>query len=290
MPTLALSFAAGSAARPYFLLAWTAHLLTAVLLCRIVSLLGEDPRTGLAAGAIYAVFPACNGALLWPIGTSFYYMQALGFVGWFYLTWKKLVIRRDYRYRWRDLALLSPVAFSGEQILPAIVLLLPITYWLWAGREELRRFLRFWSLHAAATAAPLGHGAAPSFITGNRWSLNSMLALYTGADHVQGARDLVIDERGELALHNRHSFRQFRREQVSHLRIFVRDPENRFVPRSLLALSVSEGRFQLLPLPAFTGRRVPSEALSLEELKQQPFFGEIYLVRRISSRMEPADL
>ncbi len=113
------------------------------------SLLGGEEETGFAAGAIYAVFPACNNALFWSVSTWFYYFQALALVWWFHGVWKKLAIEEDFRYRWKDFARLLPVVFSGEQVLPALLFLLPVTDGLFGKRQNRRRFLRFWAAHAA---------------------------------------------------------------------------------------------------------------------------------------------
>ncbi|MBI3697160.1 MAG: hypothetical protein HY238_20285 [Acidobacteria bacterium] len=482
MPVFALSYAADFAGWPYFLLAWTAHLLTAFLLARIVAALSGDPETGFAAGAVYAVFPAANNALFWSVSNCIYYLQSLCLLWWFHLTWKKLAAG-DFRYRWRNFALLLPVVFSGEQILPALALLLPVAFGLLGRRDDRPAFFRFWLSHLAAMGAVVGvyafaingmsilqgfrnryegahgwslrpfshtlfgslglgqdffqwparwwthgpllalallcgvslwlahhlwlakgsparlgelllwsvagviltylpaarlssfearylyvpcmflvaagvamigllarpfrlavvfltvsyflaqtyfgmvqcwipqskeargildavaaadpfeprevlvfsgdhlsNGVAPSFITGASWALQSMLEHYTRADHVQGARDLVINEKGEMALHRRDSFRPFHRQELDRLRAFVRQPDNRFVPKSVLALPVAEDRFELIPLRSNAGRALPSGTLSREELKLLPLYPDIYFARRIHSHARPQDI
>jgi len=465
IPTFLLSKLAGSSGWPYFLLAWAAHLASAALLARIVALLGRDPKAGFAAGAVYAVFPASNGALFWAAGTSFYYLQVLAFLAWFLYAWGKLGVRQDYRYRWRDAAALAPVVFSGEQILPAVALLPLVTHWL-LGRDR-RAFYRFWALHLAAMGAllgayvllinrepllggfqnrygaatwslrpwsfflfgslglnpefagwkaawrpeptllaltalagaafllgwrsapapgrtrqpevllwavaggiltylplaqlksfewrylyvssvflvpagvamagrrlrpalallavaygigqtyfemrqcwipqsqaarqilaawrpvpagsilvvsgePLAAGVAPAFLTGNSWSLDSMLRLRLGVPGIRGARDLVVNERGQLLLHNRDRFDPLRAEDLPRVRVFFRG-----APRALLALPVSEGRYRLVSL---SQSQAPAGERSIEELKQLPEFGEIYVVRRIHSHFQPTEL
>ncbi len=121
------------AAWPYTLLAWIAHLLTAVLLGRVVSSLAADPATGFSASALYAVLPTANQVLFWSLGTSFYYMQALG------LAWFLLRHRRRY---------LPAVLFLGEQSLLALLFLPP-------PGERHSRFWRYWSLHLAAALSLL---------------------------------------------------------------------------------------------------------------------------------------
>ncbi|MBI3664820.1 MAG: hypothetical protein HY236_01105 [Acidobacteria bacterium] len=479
-----LSFAAGFAGWPYFLLAWTAHLLTAVLLQRIVWLLARDQEIGFFAGAMYVVFPAANNALFWPGTNCIYYLQALGFFWWFYLTWKKLAVAKDYRYRWKDLALLLLVVFSGEQILPALVLLMPVAFWLFGERQNHRAFFRFWLTHATMVAIlvisyallinrnpifrsfgmrygasgrwnprpvvlmllgslglapqtagwrpawgldgmliailglaaialfwgwrrcshfsrtsvrqgtlkillwsvagavltylplarlntfewrylyvlsvflvpagaallglmkrparvvlvllavaygvsvtyfemrqcwvpqsraaramldtvagagpflardvlifsgdPVANGPAPSFINGASWSLNSMLQHYSRSAQIQGARDLAMNERGELALYRPGSFVPWFHKEELHrrLRVFVYDPSNnRFAPKSLLAFPAAEGRYQLFALRTFQAAGpFPERALTREELQGLPYSNQIYFVHRIPGR------
>ncbi len=136
----------------------------------------------------------------------------------------------------------------------------------------------------------IANGLAPSFITGASWSMQSMLEHATGLDHIQGARDLVINESGELALHRRDSFRWFHRAEIGRLRVFVRNRGNRFVAKSILALPASGGRFQLFALRPLADRSLPAEALTMDELKRQPWFEEIYFARRIHNHARPTDL
>jgi hypothetical protein len=138
LPAFLLSSVAGHAGWPYFLLAWVVHWLTAVLLCRVLSEVFEDPETGFLAGAVYAVLPSSNYVLFGPLSASFYYFQSLLFLWWFHATWKA---------RTAHPARVAPVVFSGEQILPALLLLVPLPR---------HRFLRSWLLHAATIAVLLG--------------------------------------------------------------------------------------------------------------------------------------
>ncbi|HYM12773.1 MAG TPA: hypothetical protein VEU62_18690 [Bryobacterales bacterium] len=465
VPVYLLSFAAGFAAWPYCLLAWAAHLLTAVLLCRIVSLLAGEAWSGFAAGSVYAVFAAANNTLFWPLGN--YYFQALALLAWFYFSWKKLSATPDHRYGWKDFALLIPAAFSGEQALPALVLLLPVTAWLFAEPEKRRSVLRFCGIHAAALAGLLGFyvlclnrmpllrnfqarysgggrwspwpfalrllaslglnprlaewrpawrlepalvallllaaaaffwglrwcgpvqplrraklfawsvaasaltyvsvaflpgiewrylyvpaaflvaagiavlgcfprqvrsllvflavayslalsyfeirqcwirqsreaqavldavagarpigprdilifahaphsmGPAPSFLLGASWALNDMLHHYTGAAEVQGARELLVNERGDLALYRRDSLAPFPRADVPRLRVFARDAAGRFLPKSFLALPAGGGRFQLVPLGP-SSITVPAGPVALDQLRALPIVNDIY--------------
>lgn len=132
LPVFLLGLPAGSAWL-YNLLAWIAHLLTAVLLGRLVSSLAADAGTGFAAAALYAVLPTANQVLFWSLGTSFYYMQALG-LAWFLL---------HHRLRF-----LPAVLFLGEQSLLAVLFLPP-------PGERPQRFWRYWALHVAAALALL---------------------------------------------------------------------------------------------------------------------------------------
>jgi hypothetical protein len=481
LPVFALSFAADFAGKAYFLLAWTAHLLTAYLLWRIAAAISGDSETAFAAGAIYMVFPAATNPLFWPVSNAVYYIQSLALLAWFWLTWKKLVLQGDCRYSWKDFALLAGAIFTGEQILPALAILLPVALLLLGKRERRREYVRFCILHLALMAVLLGvytfavnaapvwkgfqnryasvhrwslrpvayllfgalglnrdfvpwpghwwadraliglfaaaalsflgvvgprqkpsnagrfgemllwsvagailtylplarlstfewrylyvpsmflvsggaallgvlrrplrlalsftalaycitqtylsmrhcwipqsrearaaldavaasrfapydivilsgdhlaNGLAPSFITGASWAQQSMLEHCTGAGHIQGARDLVVNEKGEMALYRRDSFRYFHRQEISRLRIFVRDPStNRFLPKFVLALPVQDGRYQIVRLGS--SQQEPPAPLSLEELKRLPQFGEIYFARRIHSHMKPTDL
>lgn len=470
VPVFAVSFFAGFTAWIYFLLAWASHLLTAFLLCRIVSLLSGDAATGFTAGALYAVFPAANNALFWPVSNCIYYLQSLCLLWWFYTAWKKRILAGDCRYGWKDLALLFPVLFSGEQILPALALLLPVAYWVFGKPPSRRPFLRFWFIHLAVMAAllavyafavnampiargfqnrysggsrwswypfvarllaavgwnprlaewtpawrpdaillaflalaglacfwgirslqrsgpesprhvklllwsvagtlltylpvallpgvewrylyvpaaflvsgavallgllkrparvalalvavayalaltyfemrqcwipqrreaqaiveavsaagtvapgdvfvfsraPYSIGAAPSFIAGSSWSLKAMLEHYTQTQGVQGAREVLINERGELALYNRDRIGPLSRQNLPRLRVFVRDAGGRFVPKSLVALPAPAERFELVPLRRNEKAAVPPETLTLEQLRTLPESGEIY--------------
>jgi hypothetical protein len=465
VPVYLFSFAAGFTAWPYCLLAWAAHLLTAVLLCRIVSLLTGEPWSGFATGSVYAVFAAANNTLFWPLGN--YYFQALAFMAWFYFTWKWLSVSSDHRYGWKDFALLVPAAFSGEQALPALVFLLPVTAWLFAEPEKRRPILRFCAIHAAvlagllafyiacinrmpllrnfearyagagrwspwpfalrllaslglnprlaewrpawrldpalvallllaagaffwglrlcvpvqllrraklfvwsvaasgltyvsiaflpgiewrylyvpaaflvaagiavvgcfprqarpaliflavayslslsyfeirqcwipqsseaqavldavAAAPPIGTraillfaqaphsmGPAPSFILGASWSLNDMLHHYTGSAEVQGARELLVNEHGDLALYRRDSLAPFSRADLARLRVFALYASGRFLPKSILALPVSGGRFQLVPLGP-SAAAFPAGTLTPDEMRALPIFNDIY--------------
>lgn len=481
LPYFVFALAAGFSGWPYFLLAWAAHLLTGLLLFRIVSLLSGDGEIAFTAAAVYVVFPAANGALFWPL--TVYYLETLAFAAWFYYTWSKLAVRGDYRYRFTDFALLLAAVFSGEQILPALLLLLPLTFWLAGERRQRRPFARFWLIHAGAMAVllasytlainresilqsfgkryetvhpwslrgpsymlfsslglnqdfarrlpgwwrdpallalaalaalaffgtlrrrpasrsgarfpelllwsiagviltylptarlntfewryfyalsfflvPAGvavlaalprparlfasfvtlawcltqtyfaltqcwipqsrearaildavaaagpfqsheafvfsgdhlvNGFAPSFINGSSWSMQAALERATGADHVRGARDLVINEHGELALHCRDEFLWFHRQDLARLRVFVRRPDNRFVAKSILALPAPDGRFEVVPLRSYSGLPLPSSPLTLDELKRLAQFPDVYFARRISSHYKPTDL
>jgi len=487
VPTFVFSFSAGFTPWPYFVAAWAAHLLTAVLLAGTLALLFADTEAGFLAGAIYAVFPACNHALFWPISTCFYHVQALALMVWFFYTWRKTGVRHEFTYSFGDLGLLVAVVFTGEQILPALLLLLPITYALFAENVSWRPFLRFWLIHAAAicllltlyalsanrmpilqgmqnrynaggsfslrpfdlflfgalglnseisqwtavwrphwslallaltsltamlaglgffastrprvgarragavmvwaiagvlltvvsvarlntfewrylyvpslfivaagtallaavhrplrraaaclavvyclcqtyfemqqcwipqsvearaaldavTAARpfatreivvlsndhLSQGVAPSFITGASWAQQSMLENYTGADHIWGGRDVVVNEKGELAIYRRDSFQYLHRQEIPLLRVFVRDQHSgRFVPKSLMAIPARDNRYELVPLRGSGADSLPPEHLTMEELKRLPEFEQIYFVRRIHSHMKPTDL
>lgn len=138
LPPFVLSFVAGHAGWPYFLLGWVVHWLTAVLLCRVISEVFAEPETGFLAGAVYAVLPACNWVRFAPLNTCFYYFQSLLFLWWFYATWKAGAAHP---------ARVAPVVFSGEQILPALLFLAPF---------RRHRFLRSWLFHAATIAVLLG--------------------------------------------------------------------------------------------------------------------------------------
>ncbi len=492
-PVYALSLVAGFSGWPYFLLAWSAHLATALLLRRLVTALSGEEWLGFAAGAVYVVFPASNNALFWSVSNCFYYLQALVFLWWLCSLWSKLALRQDYRYRWKDFLLLALVAFTGEQILPALLLLPPLTFWLFGREEDRRPFLRFWSAQSAAAIALLGFytlvinrmpiaqgfhnryqdaprwspwpvaarlfaslglmpglaewrpawrvdatllallaaaaiaffwgarrlgrdpvpgarpakremakltpaklllwsaagaaltylpvallpgiewrylyvpavflvsggvaalaalgrraclalaflatayglsltyfemrqcwipesrvaramiealaasapvregavvifahaphaiGPAPSFIAGASWSQNSMLEHYTGAKGVEGARELLVNRQGELALYRRDSLAPFTSAGIPRLRVFVRAEDGRFVPKSLLALPAPGDRYQLLPLSSRDHKGVapesplvpgvpllPEAPLTMEELKRLPLFPEIY--------------
>jgi hypothetical protein len=471
LPVLVVSLAAGLHGWPYYLLALLAHGITAVLLAGIVSLLAGDDRTGFIAGAIYMVFPAANGALFWPIATSFYYVQALAFSAWFYYTWRKVAAAGDYRYGWKDFVILVPTVFTGEQILPLLVGLLPASWWIFGRPKKHRRFFQYCAIHtallmglisiyilalnrmpvlggfqhryhnanfpslwaiplrllaalglrpslaewrpswrpelpllvlliaaaaafalglrrrepnafaasplrllvwsaagafltflpvvslpgiewrylyvpaaflgAAAAAmtgwtppqarailgflavaygisltyfemrqcwipesreaqaiistvenavpirpgeififahAPHAMGTAPSFIAGASWSLNSLLLAY--APQVQGARELLVNEQGDLALYRRDSIVPFSRDAISRLRVYVRDAGGHYVRKSLLALPAPDRRYQLLPLQ--TGVRCPPQPLTIEELQRLALYGDTYFAHFFS--------
>jgi len=474
VPVYALAAVADFAGWPYFLLCWTAHLLTAVLLGRTVSLLSSDQRVGLVCGAVYAVFPPANQVLFWPLPN--YYLSALALAWWFYLTWRKLAVQQDFRYRWTDAALLVVVLFTGEQILAALVLLLPLSYWLFGDRSQWRRAGQFWLIHAATmmalagaytlwinrvpvvasgfqsrygagsgwtlypaaqrllaslglnpalaewrpewrldaalaaliglalaaflwglrglepsmnrraaakllawssaaavlaflpvaplpgiewrylyvpslflvpagvallwllgrrwgttlagltllyglaltyhemrqcwmpqsrvaramlqaargagkihdreavifARAPHNLGPAPSFLAGASWSLKGMLAHVTRAAGVEGARELLVNERGEMALYRPDSLLPFRREDFARLRVFERQPDGRFAPRSLVALPAAGDRFELVPLATFSNETAPpGHNLTREEMEKLPIFGQVYFAHRM---------
>jgi hypothetical protein len=480
VPVYLLSFFSDFHAWPYSLLAWIAHLLAAVLLCRIVSMLSGNPWSGFAAGAVYAVFPAANNALFWPLGN--YYFQALALLYWFDYTWRKLAAAPDCRYRWKDLGLLAGVVFTGEQIIPALLFLLPVTDRLFGKPENRSAVRRFWAWHLAASCgllglyigwinrmpvlrnfeiryggagrwspwpfvsrllaslglhpalaewrprwhadpvllmllapavaaflcgarmccgasasrsarlllwslagialtyvsvaplpgvewrylyvpsaflvtagiavlgffgrragaafvllaisyglslsyfemrqcwipqsrearavldavaaaapvrpreiflfahAPHSIGPAPSFLLGASWSLNNMLEHYTGAAQIQGARELLVNQRGELALYRRDSLAPFTRDDIPRLRVFVRDAGGRFTPRPFLALPTGTGRrYELFPLSG-AGQKTaaPPGGLTLEELQRLPVFKEIYFAHPFNGALPHA--
>ncbi len=477
LPVLGVSLAAGVHGWPYYLLALLAHGITAVLLAGIVSLLAGDDQAGFIAGAIYMVFPAANGALFWPVATSFYYVQALACSAWFYYTWRKLAVAGDFRYGWKDFAVLALTVFTGEQILPLLVGLLPVTGWIFGRPKNDKRFFRYCAIHtavlfgvlgnyvlainrmpvfggfqhryhnvnspslwaiplrllaalglrpslaewrplwrpeipllafllaagaafalglrrlepspsarspwrllvwsaagasltflpvlslpgiewrylyvpaaflgAAAAAltgwappqargilaflaiaygisltyfemrqcwipesreaqailstvenaapirpgeififahAPHAMGTAPSFIAGASWSLNSLLLRY--APQVQGARELLVNERGDLALYRRDSIVPFPRDAISRLRVYVRDASGYYVRKSLLALPAAERRYQLLPLRP--GVPCPAQPLTIEELRRLALYGDIYFAHPFSGPLPHA--
>ncbi len=156
LPAFVLSYLADFSGWPYNLFAWTSHLLTALLLYRTVGLLAADERAAFLAGAIYSVFPPVNNILFWSMSTSFYHLEALGLAWWFYGTWKRFAESGDYRWRWTDLARLAAVVFLGEVIFPALLLLLPVTHYLFGRLQDHRPFWRFWAIHAATMAALFG--------------------------------------------------------------------------------------------------------------------------------------
>ncbi len=156
LPAFVLSYLADFSAWPYNLFAWASHLLTALLLYRTVGLLTADERAAFLAGAIYSVFPPANNVLFWSMSTSFYHLEALGLAWWFYATWKRFAESGDYRWRWTDLARLGAVVFLGEQIFPALLLLLPVTQYLFGRPQDHRPFWRFWTIHAATMATLFG--------------------------------------------------------------------------------------------------------------------------------------
>ncbi len=482
LPVFALSRLAGFAGWPYFLLAWIVHLLTAVLMAQTISIF-SDRWTGFTAACLYAVFPAANNPRFWLVSTSFYYFQSLCLAAWLYRVTKRTLVDDDFRFRWPDLALLLVALFSGEQILAALLLLPPLTFVLFGRRVNWRRFLVFWLLQAAISAALLGpyviwinrmplargfenrfgsgsldlwtalrhlagalgfhpvfagwraewrldltlaalavaaaiaflagarrsnglplartaaaklllwsfaglvlaylpvarlnsfewrylyvpslflapavaaalswmpqllrtslalltilyalsqsyfetrqcwipqsriargvveavtqappfaehdvvivsgapivRGVAADFITGASWSLQSMLEHYTRAGHIQGARDLAVNERGDLILHRRDSLVHFARSDLHHLRVFVRDAQDRFQPKPLLALPVTGDRFEIYPLRPFPAAALPAAPLTLDELKKRPDFDRIYFARRITSSMHSFQL
>ncbi len=472
VPVYALSWVAGFAGWPYFLLAWTAHCVTSVLLGRAISLLAADERAGFLAGAVFAVFPAASNNLLWPLGN--YYWPPLFLMLWFYRSWKKLAVADPPGYGWKDAALALPVAFAGEQTLPALLLLMPLTALLfgspaargrllrwsaahlatlivllaayvflvnnvpvrgtfalrytggawsllpfvktlaaslgllpgvaewsprwrpelalmallalagaaffWCGRRVrdgsppparlLKLFL--WSAAAAAltylpvallpgvewrylhapslflvpagvallsllkgpapvatallaiaycvsltyfeirqcwvpesrearsvldaiaaarpfrafdmlifSGAPHATGPAPSFILGASWALRGALQHHAGAAlELLGARELLVNDRGELALYNRDRTRRITRQDFPHLRPFVRGPDGRFHPKSVLAIPASEGRLEVIALPRFRGV-VPAAPVTREELDRSGWSPDIYFAHRI---------
>jgi hypothetical protein len=156
LPAFGLSYLAGSTGWPYNLFAWISHLVTALLLYRTVDLLTGDREAGFLAGAVYTVLPPANHIQFWSMSTSFYHLQALGLAWWFYVTWKRCAHETDYGYRWSDLARLGAVLYLGEQIFPALLVLLPATQCLFGRREHHRRFWRFWALHVGAVALLFG--------------------------------------------------------------------------------------------------------------------------------------
>lgn len=180
LPAFGLSFLAGTAGWPYFLLAWVVHWLTAVLLCRLLSEVFADPETGFLAGAVYAVLPSSNYVLFGPLSASFYYFQCLLFLWWFHAAWTT---------RTASPARVAPVVFSGEQILPALLLLLPLTQFLLGQR----RFLRRWLLHVATVVlllaayvvlinhAPLLSSFARRYDATQPWSLKPLNFFLVGS-------------------------------------------------------------------------------------------------------------
>jgi hypothetical protein len=133
LPAFGLSFLAGSAGWAYFLLGWTAHWLSAVLLCRLTEQVFEAPEVGFLAGAVYSVLPSSNYVLFGPLSASFYFFQVLLFLWWFPGPLRP--------------ARLLPLAYAGEQILPAVVAL-PLL-------RPLRPRWRLWLIHLAVLAALL---------------------------------------------------------------------------------------------------------------------------------------
>jgi len=119
-------------------------------------------------------------------------------------------------------------------------------------------------------------GPAPSFIAGASWSLKAMLEHTTGAAQVRGARELLVNENGDLALYNRDRVDPFAQGNLSRLRVFVREPDGRFLPKPWLALSVSGERFRLIPLRPNLRRSVPLELMTRDELERLPFSRDIY--------------
>jgi len=478
VPIYLLSFAADFAAWVYFLFAWIIHLLTAYLLWRVVLALSRNSEAAFAAGAIYSVFPAGNNAIFCSISNAHYYIQGFLLLAWFWFTWKKLVEQGDLDYGWKDFAVLLPVVFAGEQILPALAALLPVSLWL-AGKPAMRRmYLRFccfhwtamavllfgyvfavnkipvlagfqsryqgappWSIRPAAwhlfsslgwqaasfgwradwrfdpvlaallviaasltfrgtrqstqpernkqlalwaipglllgyvpvarlgtfewrylavlsiflaalsaaalavipgpwrailAVAAVGYclsqtyfemrqcwipqsreaqamldavararpfashdvvvfsgdtivrGFAPSFINGASWSMAGMLERYGGADHLRGGRSLIVYDQGETGVFRSDSVEWLHHEDLNRLRVFTREASGRFEPKSLLALPVGKDRY-LLRLTRLSGSHdIPSEALTVAELRALPFFGDVYLARRANDHMHPS--
>src|SRR5262249_27471051 len=105
------------------------------------------------------------------------------------------------------------------------------------------------------------------------WSLKAMLDHSTGLETARGARELLVNENGELALYNKDRLEPFQQRDLNRLRVFVREPDGRFLPKSWLALPVSGNRFRLTPLRQGAA---PLEPLSREELQRLPFFRDIY--------------
>ena len=481
LPVFALFFAAGASGWPYSLLAWTCHLLSAVLLCRLVTQLADDAEAGFLSGALFAVFPACNNVMFWSLATAFHYLQVLAFAAWFYGTWRKLA-RGDFRYRATDFALLLLVAFTGEQILAPLLLLLPLAWWLVSSKEDRPRLLRYWLVHAAAlvlllagytllvnnqrigtnisvrydtvhpwtlrhwntqllgalglvpafagwrpnwhfdlpllavpalgmagfawglkqtetlpgsrrsgelllwsvagaalaylplarlaspaprhlyvlsfflvpagvalltliarpfrltlasclliwsigytgfeirqcwipqsrvahamldalakeqpfrageivvlSGGPLAAGPAPAFINGASWSLRGVLARYTSAADVTGARDLVAAEDGTLALFQGDDYIPFPRDSFGRLRILALGPDSLIVSRPVVALPEPATGYRLVPLRSFAGPEPPpAGSLHFADLSQLPYFEQIYFASRISSHDLPA--
>lgn len=474
IPIYVVSFFADFAGWPYFLLGWTAHLLTAVLLCRLVSLLAGETWTGFAAATVFSAFPIANHVLFTPL--PIYFFALLSLTLWFYLTQKKLAVSESFRYGWKDLALVFPALFTGEQNLLLVVLLPPLTFWLWGRRERRRVFLRYWAAHVAVMAAvlsfyvvcvnrvpilqtvhsrfaagapwslrppetylaasiglfpelagwrprwrvdtawvvllllvgfacyggfrwsageragsnggklllwsaagailsylpvarlttfelrylyvpcaflivagvvvlslagrrvasalillfigycvsytyfemrqcwipqaiagravleaakkaapvapgeilifsgePRGRGFAPRFATGSSWAIGGMLEHYARPySDFKAGTDLVINERSDLGIHTSDVIRWLHRQDLRRMRVFVREENDRWVAKSIVALPAA-GRYELVAIPPFPGRPLPAEAMTIEELRRLPIFGEIYFARRIDA-------
>jgi hypothetical protein len=192
VPVFGLFFVAGAAGWPYCLLAWAAHLLSALLLCRITARIADNAEAGFLAGAIFAAFPACNNVMFWSLATAFHYLQVLAFAAWFWRTWRKLD-RQDFRYRWTDLAWLVAVAFTGEQVLPLLLLWIPLVWWLAGPPQERSAFARYWLKHSAAlllllacyvlliNIQPIAWSLAQRYDTVPRWTLQPLHAQLSGA-------------------------------------------------------------------------------------------------------------
>jgi hypothetical protein len=128
--------------------------------------------------------------------------------------------------------------------------------------------------------APHAMGTAPAFIAGASWSMNSMLQHYSDGVSVQGAREILATEQGELALYRRDSLAPFSRAELAKVRVFVRDESGRYASRSLLALPAGGGRFQLFAMRPGIG--YPQQPLTMNELSQLSVFGEIYFAHPYS--------
>ena len=210
LPAFVLSCLVDFSGWPYNLFAWASHLFTALLLYRTVGLLAADERAAFLAGAIYSVFPPANNVLFWSMSTSFYHLQALGLAWWFYATWKRFAGTGDYHWRWTDLVRLAAVVFLGEQIFPALLLLLPVTQYLFGRPQDHRPLWRFWAIHATTMATLFGAFAllvnrmplAASIrgrVGGVPWSLWPILPRMLASAGVQGVAEWRPEWRFEVA-------------------------------------------------------------------------------------------